>query len=285
MKVIQACLFVVLSVLSVNLYAACPDVGGAKTLYLRATKGEATDDTVDLLKQSAQLCENYAVYYKLGINQLKRKQYQQSLESFKNAQRFVEFGSTQEAVLLGRMAIAYFQLNDLANALAVIEAAHEVYVKQKEAAPNWLVAVRQDIDIALAQTLYTADKINETLLSMKSFGVKPKINIKILFATRSVLIDEQGIAQIKELGKSLLPYVQAGQRVLIIGHTDTIGGEQYNQQLSENRAISVVKALVAIYPELEGHLEYKGKGFSQLRYKGDQEKIHRLNRRVEVQFL
>ena len=59
----------------------------------------------------------------------------------------------------------------------------------------------------------------------------------------------------------------------------------FNQQLSENRAKSVIKTLVALYPELAGSLDYQGKGFSQLRYKGDQEKVHQLNRRVEVRFL
>lgn len=87
-----------------------------------------------------------------------------------------------------------------------------------------------------------------------------------------MLIDEQGVEQIKELGKALLSYVQSGQRILVVGHTDIKGGEQYNQQLSENRAKSVIKTLESIYPELKGSLDFKGRGFSQLRYKGDQEK-------------
>ena len=171
MKGIQYYLFVFLTSCAFSSHAGCLDAEQAKALYLRA-KGQTADDTVHLLKQSAQLCENYAVYYKLGVNQLKLQQFAPSLESFKNAQRFVEFGSVQESTLLGRMAIAYFKLNDLSNALAAIDVAHEVYQKKQEDAPKWLVAVRQDIDTALSQTLYKSEKINETLLSMKSFGLR-----------------------------------------------------------------------------------------------------------------
>jgi outer membrane protein OmpA-like peptidoglycan-associated protein len=273
-----------LSTLALNAYSGCLDAEQARALYLRA-KGQTADASVHLLQQSATLCENYAVYYKLGINQLKLGHYQNALVSFKNAQHFADMGTQQDAILLGRMAIASYQMQDLSNALAAIDSAHEIYAQQHEQAPAWLTQVRQDIDTSIAQTLFTSDKINETLVSMKNFGIKPKINIKVLFASRSVLIDEQGLEQIKELGKALLSYVQSGQRVLIVGHTDIKGGEQYNQQLSENRAKSVIKTLESIYPELKGSLDFKGMGFSQLRYKGDQEKINRLNRRVEIQLL
>ncbi len=284
MKIIRYLLLISLSTLALNAYSGCLDAEQAKALYLRA-KGQTADATVHLLKQSAELCENYAVYYKLGVNQLKLEQYQNALASFKTSQRFAEIGSKQDAILLGRMAIAYYQVQDLSNALAAIDTAYAVYAQLQEEGPAWLTQVRQDIDTSIAQTLFTSDKINETLISMKNFGVKPKINIKILFASRSILIDEQGVEQIKELGKALLSYVQSGQRILIVGHTDINGGEQYNQQLSENRAKSVIKTLESIYPELRGNLDYKGQGFSQLRYKGNQDKIHQLNRRVEIQFL
>ncbi len=277
-------LLIYLSVLSCNTYAGCLDAEQAKALYLRA-KGQTADASVHLLQQSAELCENYAVYYKLGLNQLKLAQYQNALQSFKNAQRFVDMGTQQDAILLGRMAIAYYQRNDLSNALAAIDSAHEVYAQQSEKPPVWLTQLRQDIDTRIAQTLFTSDKIGETLVSMKNFGVKPKINIKILFASRSVLIDERGLEQVKELGKALLSYARSGQRILIIGHTDIKGSAQYNQKLSENRAKSVIKTLVSLYPELKGSLDYKGMGFRHLRYKGDQEKINRLNRRVEIQLL
>jgi OmpA-OmpF porin, OOP family len=77
--------------------------------------------------------------------------------------------------------------------------------------------------------------------------VAQKITVasKALFATnKSVLkpdgqavLDREVIAKIKEIGKLEL--------VLVTGHTDTMGSQQYNQKLSERRAAAVAAYLAS----------------------------------------
>jgi outer membrane protein OmpA-like peptidoglycan-associated protein len=44
-----------------------------------------------------------------------------------------------------------------------------------------------------------------------------------------------------------------------------------------------VAALETLYPELRGQLDYEGRGYSQLRYQGNNKEMHALNRRVDVE--
>jgi OmpA-OmpF porin, OOP family len=70
-------------------------------------------------------------------------------------------------------------------------------------------------------------------------------------------------------------------RILISGHTDDVGTDEYNQELSLNRAKSVYTWLAekGIAPE---RLQFKGFGKSQPLFKETDEKFRALNRRVEV---
>jgi len=80
-----------------------------------------------------------------------------------------------------------------------------------------------------------------------------------------------------------MPYVEAGRRVLIVGHSEKTGDQESNLQLSEDRAKSVVAVLETLYPKLEGQLNYEGRGYSQLRYQGNDKGLHALNRRVDIE--
>lgn len=69
------------------------------------------------------------------------------------------------------------------------------------------------------------------------------------------------------------------KKVHIIGHTDSAGGADYNQTLSEKRANSVVEALRSRGVTQE--LDAAGKGESQHVCTEDTEDCHEKNRRVE----
>jgi outer membrane protein OmpA-like peptidoglycan-associated protein len=58
-------------------------------------------------------------------------------------------------------------------------------------------------------------------------------------------------------GIRMLP---ATQRVVIEGHTDAVGTEQYNEQLSQRRAQAVRRYLVSMHGIDAGRLEAVGKG-------------------------
>lgn len=67
----------------------------------------------------------------------------------------------------------------------------------------------------------------------------------------------------------------------VVGHTDSIGSEAYNQALSERRAQAVVDALVARGVPA-GRLSAAGRGESEPRADNASEAGRQLNRRVEI---
>ncbi len=73
-------------------------------------------------------------------------------------------------------------------------------------------------------------------------------------------------------------------KVEIQGHTDNIGGKDYNLRLSQDRADAVRKFLV-LYGIEEGRMTTRGFGFDQPVATNDTEKGRALNRRVELKKL
>ena len=70
-------------------------------------------------------------------------------------------------------------------------------------------------------------------------------------------------------------------RLEIVGHTDNQGSENYNQDLSERRALGVKSYLVTQGIDAE-RISARGVGESEPLQGGDSEEAHALNRRVEV---
>ncbi|MEM6986043.1 MAG: OmpA family protein [Pseudomonadota bacterium] len=77
----------------------------------------------------------------------------------------------------------------------------------------------------------------------------------------------------------LIKYNQS--QVTIVGHTDSIGSETYNQLLSERRAAAVENYLVTTGVSAS-RLSSRGAGESQPRETNDTEAGRQLNRRVEI---
>ena len=76
----------------------------------------------------------------------------------------------------------------------------------------------------------------------------------------------------------------SGLRISIEGHTDDIGTEEYNLELSIKRAKSVYNWLVnkGIDPD---RLEYRGFGRNRPLYSSTEERYRTINRRVEVKII
>ncbi|NOQ51531.1 MAG: OmpA family protein [Desulfuromonadaceae bacterium] len=70
-------------------------------------------------------------------------------------------------------------------------------------------------------------------------------------------------------------------QIVVVGHTDTIGSEQYNQDLSNRRAIAVADFLV-MRGVASSRLGTEGRGELEPRASNDTEDGRALNRRVEV---
>jgi outer membrane protein OmpA-like peptidoglycan-associated protein len=73
-------------------------------------------------------------------------------------------------------------------------------------------------------------------------------------------------------------------RIRIIGHTDDVGKNDYNQRLSEGRSASVKKEMVArgIDPK---RIETTGRGETDPIVANDSDNHRQMNRRVEIVIL
>jgi outer membrane protein OmpA-like peptidoglycan-associated protein len=73
---------------------------------------------------------------------------------------------------------------------------------------------------------------------------KPNIDLEITFDYNSADISTSSLRNVQALGQALSNPNIKGSTFVVAGHTDAIGGEAYNQDLSERRADSIKRYLV-----------------------------------------
>ena len=78
-------------------------------------------------------------------------------------------------------------------------------------------------------------------------STKPKIDLNIQFDYNSAEISKASLSSVQELGKALSNPSLKGSTFVVAGHTDAIGGEAYNQDLSERRADTIKRYLAEKY--------------------------------------
>jgi len=100
----------------------------------------------------------------------------------------------------------------------------------------------------------------------------------ILFDTDEAELDDPARARIAEI----VAEVPAGTTVAVHGHTDTVGEEAYNQDLSVRRAGAVADAVRAARPELA--LDVQGFGETSLAVREPEGGGEPANRRVELRY-
>jgi outer membrane protein OmpA-like peptidoglycan-associated protein len=109
---------------------------------------------------------------------------------------------------------------------------------------------------------------------------KPKIDLEIQFDYNSADISKNSVTAVQELGKALSDASLKGSTFVVAGHTDAIGGEAYNQDLSERRADTIKKYLTEKYGIAGASLVTVGYGES--RPKDANAPMDPTNRRVQV---
>jgi OOP family OmpA-OmpF porin len=115
----------------------------------------------------------------------------------------------------------------------------------------------------------------------KRFCSKPAI-LNIQFDTNKSDIKPQYEAELKNVGEFLQVFPRA--RGEISGHTDSAGSNEYNQKLSERRAESVGKHLIATFGIDPGRITTKGYGETKP-IAGNKTKAGKTrNRRIEANF-
>ncbi len=108
-----------------------------------------------------------------------------------------------------------------------------------------------------------------------------KVGLVILFDYNSAEITPES-KQLLTGFAQVLNAELAGRNFLINGHTDNIGGREYNLQLSEERARSVKSYLSANGVD-SSRLEVRGYGFDKPIFDNDTDSGRSKNRRVEFQ--
>jgi outer membrane protein OmpA-like peptidoglycan-associated protein len=109
---------------------------------------------------------------------------------------------------------------------------------------------------------------------------KPKIDLEIQFDYNSADISKNSVSAVRELGKALSDASLKGSTFVVAGHTDAIGGEAYNQDLSERRADTIKKYLTEQYGIAGANLVTVGYG--KTRPKDPNAPMDPTNRRVQV---
>ncbi|WP_322514518.1 OmpA family protein [Rhodopseudomonas palustris] len=109
---------------------------------------------------------------------------------------------------------------------------------------------------------------------------KPNIDLEITFEYNSADISRKAGPAVEALGKALSNADLKGSTFVVAGHTDSIGSEPYNQELSERRADTIKRVLVEKYGVAGADLVTVGYGESKP--KNAANPTDPSNRRVQV---
>ena len=109
---------------------------------------------------------------------------------------------------------------------------------------------------------------------------RPRIDLEIKFDFNSANIAQSAIPDMNSLGKALSDSALKGSTFVLAGHTDAVGGEEFNQDLSNRRADAVKRYLMDKFGLAPEHLVTAGYGKSRLKNKNNPSAPE--NRRVEV---
>jgi outer membrane protein OmpA-like peptidoglycan-associated protein len=109
---------------------------------------------------------------------------------------------------------------------------------------------------------------------------KPNIDLEINFDYNSADISKKSLPSVQALGKALTNPDLKGSTFVVAGHTDAVGSETYNQDLSERRADSIKRYLVDKYSIPGPDLVTVGYGKTKL--KDPNSPTSEVNRRVQV---
>jgi outer membrane protein OmpA-like peptidoglycan-associated protein len=111
------------------------------------------------------------------------------------------------------------------------------------------------------------------------------VALNVFFEFGSATILKQYYSDLDTLGSVLTQPQYNAYRIRIEGHTDSVGSEGYNQELSEKRAASIKQYLVQRFTIAPDRLTVQGHGEGKPRFTNDTTEGRGQNRRVEVKNL
>ncbi|UFZ07470.1 OmpA family protein [Bradyrhizobium ontarionense] len=111
-------------------------------------------------------------------------------------------------------------------------------------------------------------------------ATKPKIDLEIQFDYNSAALSKSAMPAVQELGKALSDPNLKGTTFVVAGHTDGVGSDGFNQDLSERRADTIKRYLVEKFG-LTGQ-DLVAVGYGKTKLKDAANPADPLNRRVQV---
>ena len=121
-----------------------------------------------------------------------------------------------------------------------------------------------------------------SILSALSSGVDARVNLTVNFAFDSDQVQREAHEQIYEIAAALRTSDLAANAIMIEGHTDSSGNNDYNMDLSFRRALRVKRILIQEYDIDAERLEIKGFGETLPIANNDNGAGRLLNRRVTL---
>jgi Outer membrane protein and related peptidoglycan-associated (lipo)proteins len=105
----------------------------------------------------------------------------------------------------------------------------------------------------------------------------------VYFETGKTIISINSKPYLNIIGKMLLKYPKL--QIEVAGHTDNVGGIDYNVTLSQGRAEAVRAYLVEVAPALNSNLNSHGYGMSMPKADNNTKAGRLANRRVELRVM
>jgi outer membrane protein OmpA-like peptidoglycan-associated protein len=143
-----------------------------------------------------------------------------------------------------------------------------------------------DTSNAKIRSLIFVNKDDNRTLKHKPITPKSSekaISMEILFDYNSSQLTDAGKEQLRPIGTALAANELQGKHYRIEGHTDIIGGDAYNIELSRRRAEAVKSFLVSEYGLPDNVMKIQGKGKKNLADSADP--TSEVNRRVRIVLL
>lgn len=130
---------------------------------------------------------------------------------------------------------------------------------------------------------YSANDIVQYFTQTTRSIDKPRLDIYINFAFNSADILPVSVKALDTWGRVLSDPLMTGQSFVIGGHTDDVGGLQYNEELSLRRAQAVRDYLVSRYNIASARLRIHGYGMTRPLADGVDDGSRAMNRRVDFE--
>lgn len=267
-------------------FATCEQ---AQNLYEKV-KAQPQLASITQISQTLQSCPQH-----IGLSVIQGDLYSEqgnvsfAISAYENALQYqsVKNDDATEIVILFRLFSAQLWKKDRFEASYILNKIHQ-YKKQgvyfSAAQEKLLKQADQSLtQNLLQQGLTSAELKNIFTYSKRDLSLEPPtLNYRLHFDVNSSIPTSESRAQLQQIAQAML--IPDVTKIEIIGHTDSMGSSEYNQQLSFKRAQAVKNLLIQYNEKLTHKLSIQGKGKSELLYTGKTEEDHRLNRRVEFIF-